>query len=177
MTTSLLQNDDGYYHGDAWISDCGLYRYTLHRDWRAKGVWVGWSMLNPSTADGTQDDPTVRRCVGVAKAWNAGGIAVRNLFAWRATDPAALRSCADPVGEHNDDAILELFQVCKIVIAAWGFHGTFGGRDAHVRKLIADAGHTLHHLGLTKDGYPRHPLYLPACAQPQPWPYVPGGAS
>jgi len=37
-------------------------------------------MLNPSTADETDDDRTIGRCVAFAQTWGAGGIVVCNLL-------------------------------------------------------------------------------------------------
>lgn len=81
----------------AVLSPCGRYRYELTRRW-APGPLVGWVMLNPSRADAHTDDPTVRRCVGFAHRWGYGGLIIRNLYALRATDPAALADHLDPVG-------------------------------------------------------------------------------
>lgn len=140
----------------AVLSDCGTYRYELIRRWDVTLPRVGWIMLNPSTADAEQDDPTIRRCIGFAKSWGYGGIVVRNLYALRATDPRALWNHPSPVGPDNDsyllDAVDDLVTVC-----AWGAHGRRG--DAVINAL-SDAGAALYHLGLTKAGKPRHPLYL-----------------
>jgi len=38
-----------------------------------------------------------------------------------------------------------------------------------VAGRLADAGVRLEALGMTKDGWPRHSLYLPAAARPRPW--------
>src|SRR5262245_19133112 len=92
---------------EALISPCGLYRYWLTRTWDNSLRRVCWVMLNPSTADAEQDDPTIRRCVGFARSWGAGGIIVVNLFAFRASDPKALLRAADPVGPDNDGHILK----------------------------------------------------------------------
>ena len=62
------------FNSEAVISRCGLYRYSLIREWDPMKKWCGWIMLNPSTADASTDDPTVRRCMGFAKLMNAGGI-------------------------------------------------------------------------------------------------------
>jgi hypothetical protein len=81
------------------------YRYRLIHDWTGSPERVAFIMLNPSTADERTLDPTIRRCIGFAKAWGFGGIDVVNLFAWRTTDPAALARVADPIGPRNDGMI------------------------------------------------------------------------
>ena len=153
----------------ATISPCGRYRYTLGRRW-GDGPLACWVMLNPSTADATQDDPTVRRCIGFSKAWGYGGLVVVNLFAFRATDPAELlarRTLA--VGPDNDAAILAAAESSSVVVAAWGVHGTHLGRADAVTSLIRRAGYSLRCLGRTKGGLPRHPLYVAAATPTEPF--------
>jgi hypothetical protein len=121
--------------------------------------------LNPSTADEIQDDPTARKCMRFAESWGYGGIIVANLFACRATDPRKLKVVNDPVGPDNDEWLIKLAKKAEIVIAAWGAYGGFMGRDSVVMDLLGE----IHCLGLTKDGRPRHPLYLMAGCQPSPY--------
>jgi hypothetical protein len=121
--------------------------------------------LNPSTADETLDDPTIRRCIGFAKDWGYSGLCMTNLFAFRATDPAKMLAAQDPVGPDNDKVLQELAQNAGVVVAAWGTHGAHLKRDAHVRSLLT----RLHCLRLTKAGFPGHPLYLPKNLTPQPY--------
>jgi hypothetical protein len=152
----------------ARLSPCGLYRYELKRRWSA-GPTATWIMLNPSTADAEQDDPTIRRCVGFTKAWGLGGLTVVNLFALRSTDPRALLSAADPVGLGNDDAIHDAATAARIVIAAWGAHGVLNGRATHVLDLLETTPAQVACLGTTKDGHPRHPLRLRGDLKPVPF--------
>jgi hypothetical protein len=148
----------------AEISVCGRYRYTLWRRW-ATGPQVLFVGLNPSTADATLDDPTIRRCIGFAKAWGYGGLLMANLFAWRATDPRHMLAAADPVGPRNDQALLEVHGKAALTVAAWGAQGSFLGRELVVRSLLPH----LHVLRLTKGGHPGHPLYLPSSLRPVLW--------
>lgn len=147
----------------AVFSPCRRYRYELWRRW-AKGPAVAFVCLNPSTADETQDDPTVRRCINYAKAWGFGAFCMLNLFAYRATDPAEMKRQADPIGPANDRAIFAVCNWVNLVVAAWGVHGTHQDRHRWAIKNLAN----LHHLGLTKDGHPRHPLYLQKDLKPHP---------
>lgn len=141
----------------AIISACGLYRYRLSRYW-STGKTAVFVMLNPSTADATQDDPTIRRCIGFARREGCGGLVVVNLFAFRATSPDDMKAAADPVGPENDAHIRAVTSAADgPVIAAWGAHGSHGGRAAHVRGLI---GAPLWCLSKTKAGAPGHPLYI-----------------
>ena len=146
------------------FSPCRRYRFALWRRW-AGGPQVLFVMLNPSTADETGDDPTIRRCIAFARSWGFGGLAVGNLFAFRTPSPAVLRSAPRPVGEDNDDWLSRLRAESERAVAAWGDHGRFLGRAAAVRAALPG----LHHLGLTKRGEPRHPLYLPASTEPVRW--------
>lgn len=112
--------------------------------------------LNPSTADETQDDPTIRRCIAFAKAWGYAGLCMTNLFAFRATDPKDMRAAAEPIGPANDEHLRTLADGAGVIVAAWGANGTHLGRDVAVRKMLP----ALHCLALTKGGHPGHPLYL-----------------
>ena len=183
---------DRYRRNAAEISADGRYRYTLERDWTseqrelevvappgvdvrittASGVVyrdeaVLFVMLNPSTADARFDDPTIRRCVGFARAWGYNRLLVGNLFALRATDPATLLTDPDPVGPANDDWLATLASRATIIVAAWDAAPVARDRGRIVLAGLRTAAPT-YTLGLTKDGAPRHPLYLPGALLPQP---------
>jgi hypothetical protein len=142
------------------------YRYALWRTWSRQGRSALFVMLNPSTADETQNDPTIRRCIAFARRWGYGSLTVCNLFALRSTDPAALYSHADPVGPDNDEVIAGHANGAGIVIAAWGVHGALRGRGRTVAEELEGAGCPVFCLGTTKDGHPRHPLYLRGDVEP-----------
>jgi hypothetical protein len=139
------------------FSECGRYRYKLWRTWDDIRPVVMFIMLNPSTADATANDPTIRRCIGFAHDWGYGGVRVGNLFAWRTPYPQALRSALDPIGRHNDGALCELAEGAALVVAAWGVHGMWLARARTVRQRFT---RPLHALGVTKSGEPAHPLRL-----------------
>lgn len=143
----------------AHISPCGQYRYELTRSW-ADGPLLTFVMLNPSTADADKDDPTIRRCVGFAKRDGFAGLRVVNLFAFRATQPADMHVAGDPIGPDNEAHLIDLFSAGGTFVAAWGAGGQFKGRAYDVRRLAAMLGVEMQCLGTTKDGYPRHPLYV-----------------
>lgn len=145
----------------AVLSPCGLYRYSLTRTWDEALPTVTFCMLNPSVADAEQDDPTIRRCLGFARAWGCGSLAVVNLFAYRATYPRELRKVKDPVGPDNDAAILR-HAGSGLTVAAWGAQPFAQGRIRRVLDLLHLAGARLHCLKLTKGGYPWHPLFCRA---------------
>jgi hypothetical protein len=154
---------------DAVFSDCGRYRYSLTRTGLFGAGTCLFLMLNPSTADAEVDDPTIRRCVGFTAAWGFNRLEVANLFAFRATDPRAMVMAQDPIGPKNDQHLLSAATRADRIVCAWGAHGGHMQRSAIVQRLLASAGHRLHHLGLTKDGQPKHPLYLAASTQPKEW--------
>ena len=153
----------------AIYSDCESYRYSLTRVWDPGGKRVNFVMLNPSTATEVQNDPTVERCERRARTLGYGSFAVTNIFAWRDTDPKAMRRAADPVGPGNDRAIADCAIRADDVIAAWGTHGAHINRGATVARLLRTVGRPLFHLGLSKAGHPKHPLYLPYTQQLQAW--------
>jgi hypothetical protein len=147
----------------AYISEGGLYRYWLSRHWDNDKNTVGWIMVNPSTADATKDDATVRRCINFAKSWGYGGIIIVNLFAYRSKNPQDVWTCpVDPIGPDNNYQLRGAMKHCKIVVAAWGINGTYKNRDKEVKKFFP----VLHCLGTTVTGNPRHPLYMPADTKP-----------
>lgn len=149
--------------GDAKIE--GEYRYWLTRSWDESAEPMTWIMLNPSTADAALDDPTIRRCIGFAKAWGFGSIWVVNLFALRSTDPANLRTHPDPIGPMNDHHIQERTRHSSLNVAAWGNHGAYLTRGYKVAATMPN----LHVLSMTGEGQPGHPLYLPKTREPIPW--------
>ena len=156
--------------GSAVIDHTGRYRYSLERVWGDESKPVCWIMLNPSTADAERDDPTIRRCIGFSWAWGYGSLVIVNLFAWRASDPRDLRFADDPIGPENDRAISRAVTNTDLVVAAWGVPpSNIGHRDQKVRRDVEQMGRSLHNLGLTKGGHPRHPLYLYAGTPLERW--------
>lgn len=153
----------------AVYSPCEAYRYTLTRTWDPAGRKVLFVMLNPSTATEVQNDPTVERCERRARALGFGSFRVCNIFAYRATDPKVMRSQADPVGPGNDQAIAESALWADAVVCAWGTHGAHLNRGAAVEAVLRATGKPLSHLGLSKDGHPKHPLYIGYTHQPEAW--------
>lgn len=152
---------DGAIIKRASISTCQQYRYRLTRYW-GPGHMLPFVMLNPSTADASVDDPTIRRCMGFARREGAGGVIVVNLFAFRSTSPRNLLLTDDPVGPDNDTALVHIAQESIAtnlpIICAWGTLGF--ARAIAVKSLLMQFGPRLVCLGKTKDGHPRHPLYV-----------------
>jgi hypothetical protein len=152
----------------ALFSADGVYRYVLTRQWAAGSRVCCWIMLNPSTADAQKNDPTVARCIKFSQRWGFAAIAVLNLFALRATNPAELKRHANAVGEHNDLFIDRVVQICEQpIVCAWGEHGRYQRRDRLIARRLRAAGIKLACLGETKAGRPRHPLYLRTDIEPQ----------
>jgi hypothetical protein len=147
------------------ISPCGIYRYWLERQW-ADAAPLVFVMLNPSTADAKEDDPTIRRCMGFAKREGAGGIVVVNLFALRATDPKEIGRSDDPIGPANSVAIGNAMLLSrahkKPMICAWGASKNAAAQAKSLKRRAADFDADLVCLGRTKSGAPRHPLYIKA---------------
>lgn len=150
------------------ISECGKYRYSLSRIWDESLNTIFFVMLNPSTADASEDDPTIRRCIGFAKLLGFGSLTVNNLFAYRSTDPKNLRTAISPIGPENDKTILAL-QPSSTVICAWGAYGGLFRRDQSVIRLLKTCGVEPKVLKLTAAGHPCHPLYLSANLVPFVW--------
>lgn len=135
---------------------CGPFRYSLTRRWSDEPT-LCFVMLNPSTADAVQDDPTITRCSTRARNNGFGGIEVVNLFAYRATDPKELTRAADPVGPDNNAYITRAVQRADRVVLAWGrLAKKQAGRERDVLALLKNAEVKPHCLG----DWPRHPLYI-----------------
>jgi hypothetical protein len=158
------------------------FRYTLSRVWGTatpdlfnqqpfpdrSGQHALFIMLNPSIADAFQDDPTVAKCMRLARRWGYEGVEVRNIFALRSTDPNGLRVCKargeDPVGGTvNDTAIMSavLNPRTGIIIAAWGNDGSISGRSQIVRGMLRQTGRIVYAFSISKKNEPEHPLYQP----------------
>ncbi|WP_172300438.1 DUF1643 domain-containing protein [Pseudoruegeria sp. HB172150] len=153
----------------AVYSDCEQFRYLLTRTWDPAGRKALFVMLNPSTATEIQNDPTVERCERRARALGFGAFRVTNIFAYRATDPKVMRAAPDPVGPANDRAIAESAPWADQIVCAWGSHGAHLDRGHRVEALLRDTNLPLYHLGLTKAGQPKHPLYIGYSVQPELW--------
>lgn len=152
--------------GSAVLSADATYRYRLVRQW-GPGPRATFVMLNPSTADATADDPTIRRCMGFPRSWGLDCIVVVNLYAYRSTDPRALWTAADPVGPDNDRHLRLAAADPGPLVAAWGAHA----RQDRVDQVLALPGFDrLQALGRTRAGAPRHPLYLRADSTLEVWP-------
>jgi hypothetical protein len=170
------QGSDAFARSDAHID--GAYRYSLDRRWSSSGALIAWIMLNPSTADASTDDATIRRIVNFSQRWSFGRLRVVNLYAYRSTDPDALLQTQDPVGPDNDAEIEHACALADRIVCAWGSHPStqllFGSgcriiRESAVRAIIARSGKPCGVLGLTKSGAPRHPLRLAASTPWSPW--------
>jgi hypothetical protein len=153
----------------AEIDRTGMYRYELRRTWGLQNPAL-FVILNPSTADGEKDDPTIRRCMDFADRWGYGGIVVVNVFAFRATKPTALLTAADPVGPMNLIYIRQAMEKAGIVIAAWGAGGPKVSEPYEwIHEIAKMCGVRLHCLGTTADGSPKHPLYVRSDVKPVPY--------
>ncbi len=148
-----------YLDAGALFSDDRKYRYDLWRVWDRALPRINFVCLNASLADAGKDDPTTRRIVGFARAWGYGEAHILNLFGFITMDPRQLcfPYCDDPVGPHNDSYLKALGPG---PVAAWGNWGKLGGRAAEVRLMLKDPVC----LGMTQQGEPRHPLYIPGKA-------------
>jgi hypothetical protein len=168
-------------HNKGAILDAPDYRYLLWRSWSLPPKMEDakicmFMMLNPSTADACEDDPTIRRCINFAKnTFECDALVVANLFAVRATDPRVLLTHPHPVGPLNDDYIEAAVDISSVVVCAWGTKGDikhWGGErrgSEWALKLMRIHPRTVC-LGRTKHGHPKHPLYLANNTEPTMFP-------
>jgi hypothetical protein len=155
--------------GSAWFSECGRYRYFLRRDWGDSGApFALWIAMNPSTAEAEVDDPTIRKEIHYTRQMGLTSLVKCNVMDYRATDPKVLLR-VQPRSDANLPHIIELAGMAGRIILAWG------ALPKPLRRYADDVtaalrGHPLYCMGTTKDGSPRHPLYLPNSAECVPWP-------
>lgn len=158
------------------FSDCRKYRFTLWReiaselfdDSPKRKEFVQFVGLNPSTADEVVNDNTVSKCIAWAKQWGFGAMCMTNAFAFRATDPTVMLSEPDPIGMANDAWLADVASEAAIVVICWGNDGAHMNRSEAMLPYLP-AG-KLHCFGVTKQGHPRHPLYMANRAELLPWP-------
>jgi len=158
----------------AHIDPSGRYRYSLRRIWASEAPRLCCVMLNPSTADATTDDPTLRRVMGFARRWGFGGVEVVNLYGLRSRDPRALREATDPVGPGNPAAQRRALGRAGAVLLAWGRPGgRTEARAAFLRRLRSVQAQRpeleVGVLAWTREREPVHPLYQPAERTLSPW--------
>ncbi|MER9176686.1 DUF1643 domain-containing protein [Mesorhizobium sp. M0955] len=165
----------------AVFSYCGTWRYRLDRDFLLPGPTIAFCLHNPSTAGADNEDPTSRRGIGFARLWGAGKLVYVNPWAGCATNPKDLWSMPDPIGPMNDFHISAVakavYETGGFFVFAWGavsppkhLKYSVTRRLKDVEKIVRDHGCEVRSLGVTKDGAPRHPLYLRADTVPAPWP-------
>src|SRR5256885_16444691 len=159
---AIVSSDSG-----ALFSACRRWRYLLWRRWDPALPVANFLMLNPSTADEWQLDPSCTRARNYAERWGFGSVLITNIFGWRATDPDEMKAVRDPVGRGNDRAIVRAARESALVVCAWGNHGAHLERSRRVLDLLRAAGVRLHALRLNGAGEPAHPLYLRATLRPR----------
>lgn len=156
----------------AVIDPTGTYRYALWRWWtddQSDQRFINFVMLNPSTADGIEDDATIRKCMAFSRAWGFKRMGVTNLFALRSRDPHVLLEHKAPIGPQNDQTIVNIAAAATAIICAWGNDGWLLDRPAAVKQLLRPYASKLHFLRLNGTGEPAHPLFLPTAITPTRW--------
>lgn len=148
----------------AIFTDDHTHRVYLWRKWKKEGPWVMFIGLNPSTADERINDPTVRRCMGFAERWGYSGMFMCNVFTLVSTDPKKLNTEV-PITTGAHLAMKVIRNKCEKAIACWGNLVTqVRAGEGQIERIVNDLS-PLHCLGMTKQGYPRHPLYVPYSSQ------------
>lgn len=157
-----------------------IHRYTLWREWAVPTASLFYTAdphltyypgqhnqfamfigLNPSTADETKDDPTIRKCIGFAQRWGFGALCMCNIFAFRATDPKDMRKATDPIGDDNWRHVTKCALEAGMIVAAWGVNGAYKNQGECVLMWLRECGLGVKCLRVTNGGFPEHPLYVP----------------
>lgn len=159
----------------AVISPCGLYRYRLERVVAVEGPVYAFFGINPSTADASLDDATVRKWIGFTKTWGGSRFIVGNVCPFRSTNVRALADAGrwPHIDRENRDHILAMAAEADILVPCWGDRGKVP-RAMHselddLLALLRGTGKPVMHFGLTKGGDPKHPLMLGYKTPLLPW--------
>lgn len=150
--------------GATFSDDCA-YRYRLWRRWD-EGDTLGWVLLNPSTADETESDPTLTRCIDFSKRFGYGSLVIVNLFGYQTSEPSEMKQREDPVGPENDEHLRTVCEAVDTIIAGWGNSGEHEERAITVAQMLEGK---LHALAVNQTGHPRHPLYVSKDTEPVPY--------
>ena len=169
MSLVVRTHTEAGTESSAVYSACDRYRYALTRVWDDCGRRLVFVMLNPSKATELANDPTVERCERRSRQLGYGAMRVCNIFAWRETEPALLKKAREPNGAENDAQLREAADWGDDILCAWGVHGAHLGRGETVARLLSEYPAPRLCLGQTKEGHPRHPLYVRYAQRLMPW--------
>ena len=149
---------------NAVISNCGMYRYRLDRTVSDSCPVFAFFGVNPSTADASSDDSTVRKWRGFTQRWGGSRFIVGNVFAYRSTDVRQLATVEDALGYLSGEHITNIINEADILVPCWGntskvppsLRYAFG----ELMDALLSSGKPVKCFGLTASGDPRHPLML-----------------
>lgn len=157
----------------AVLSVCGAYRYRLERDVAMDGPVYAFFGINPSTADASENDATVRKWIGFTKRWGASRFIVGNVFGFRATDVGNLAYCPDPWGEDNYFHVDQIMAQADILVPCWGSRIKLPKKLQpqldHFAARFDGYGKPVMIFGRTASGDPKHPLMLGYDTPLTPW--------
>ena len=157
---------------EAYLSSDRMYRYWLLRQWNPALPLMALIGSNPSTADETENDHTIRKEIGFAERLGYGGFVKLNVGAFRATDPKDWRAERDPFGPENTVEHLKSYLLRfapAVVVAAWGKPCLTLQRGQHRAEAIRREIRGMQCWGKNSDGSPKHPLMLPYTTPLQPF--------
>ena len=173
MSIIVKQHNTLIQESVAHFSSCEKYRYWLRRDWDLSLKAISFLMLNPSTADEIENDPTIERCQRRAIAMGYGSMIIVNLFPFRMTDSTLLNTIDDLLGDVSqaNDSIVRAVELSDMTVCGWGKHPLAAPRADAVMLMLTQANlqHKVKCLQLNADGSPQHPLYIAYAKQPVPF--------
>jgi hypothetical protein len=177
MSTAIImiikQHNTLIQQSEAHFSDCEKYRYWLRRDWDVDKPAISFLMLNPSTANEIDNDPTIERCQRRAISMGYGSMIIVNLFPFRMTDSSLLNTVDNLLGDNTeaDDCILRAVQLSEMTVCGWGKHPLAAPRGNDVAAMLTKENlqHKVMCLQLNADNSPQHPLYIAYAKQPVPF--------
>lgn len=148
----------------AILSDCGTWRWRLDRHLGAGSTTAAVFGVNPSTADASFDDHTVRKWRGFGQRLGWHRFIVGNVFSWRATNVKELASVSDLFGPDHQTHLQDIIAEADVLIPCWGDRGKLPRPLRpwmdHLSAQLHASGKPVLCWGQTGSGDPRHPLML-----------------
>ncbi|MBW3243231.1 DUF1643 domain-containing protein [Epibacterium sp. DP7N7-1] len=148
----------------AVLSECKTFRYRLDRHVGEGDIVAAVIGVNPSTADASLDDQTVRKWRGFGQRLGWQRFIVGNVFSLRATNVREVAHAPDPFGPDHRKYLDGIIDEADIIVPCWGDRAKLPRmlrpRLDDMMEVLRLTGRPLFCWGLTASGDPKHPMML-----------------